>query len=489
MTDLIVSKIDAMRAGVDDLKSSTALHIKTLMEGVEAAKAKAADADAEAKKHGAAFADTKAVVERITGEMADSAKALQELKAKGEKLHEALEKLNADLALQVKASSTKDDEAILKAARDFYAIRHYGEAVDGSSPDDFNESKVNEDSIKAYKAAKDLFWGKVMRMPVGIGSLHAGLTQDELKTIQPLMMTKSISTITHGNRFWLTSEMGYEIQCWDEVTDLGGLFASMWISRGAVEMIRSNDVEKRALFKCELDCNPARGNTPAQPGTVTIPVHEMTDHECITHTMLEDSEIDLQAWLIPRVAEGFTRGRNEKFLWGSGTGEPMGLLRPGGHISMPITPINGSAAGHITWQHLRIMPFQVAKRFQSRGSYIISRDALMSIFTMADADGKPLIDSHLNVGMDGIMRLWGYPIYQIDQLQNYLTPGTPPTPTVGAKPVGFGSWMDAYMVVNRRGFFVVRDPAYNPCGVTWWFGQRVGGGVLCENASAFLEVV
>ena len=128
------------------------------------------------------------------------------------------------------------------------------------------------------------------------------------------------------------------------------------------------------------------------------------------------------------------------------------------------------------------------KRFQSNGSYIMSRDALMSLFTMADGHGKPMVDGWLAVGADGLMRLWGYPVFQIDQLANYLDTASPPAPVTGSKPVGFGSWADAYLIVNRLGFFVLRDPAYNPCGVTWHFGMRVGGDVLCPNASVFLKV-
>lgn len=498
MTDMKVLVEGAVKAGLDEAQTVIKSVKEEFSKTAEALKAKQADLDTETKKFGGEFGETKAKVAEITKEMADQAERLQKAVA-------AIDKLTAEM--KAPRGAANDGSEIVKSrsgrivpeltrkqhAIEFAKSRYFGES-DSDSISPFNAAGVTDDHVAAYKAATDLFWGKVMRAPARAQMVEHVLTPDEIKTLDPLLIKKTISTISHGSRYWLTNEMyGEIISCYDEVTDLSRLFSQISISRGGLEVMKDNDVEKRALFRCELDCSPGRNPTPAVPGTVVIQTHEMYDFECITHTMLEDSEIDLESWLVPRVAEGFSRGRNEKFLWGTGTNEPEGLLRPGKHIEMPITPIAGSPAGHFTWQHLRIMPFQLAKKFQSQGSYMMARDALMSLFTMADGDGHPLIDRYLQIGADGVMRLWGYPIVQVDQLQNYLSTNTDVDgnllPLVGSKPIGFGAWHAAYLVVDRKGFFVIRDPAYNPCGVTWHFGQRTGGGVLCENATCFLRVV
>lgn len=482
MTDMTVEIKGAVQAAVADLKSEQKKGIETIQEMARDLAQKHEDAKAELKTFGAKFGDTDAKIVEFAKMITDQADQLQ-------KQHQAIEKLNAELKNPTRPEhqTDKEQEVQLKHLSKFLAARHYGETL--NEKDDTPPPAGSLEELAVYEAAKQMFWN-AMRLPANVRNVQDVFRHEEMKKLEPLMMRKSISTFSHGNRFWLQNEMSDRIiHCYDDVTDLSMLFDSVSISRGAIEMMVDNDVDKRALFKCEMNTNPPRNPTPALPGTLVIPTFEMHDSECITHTMLEDSEIDIESWLVPRVALGFSRGRNHMFMWGNGVEQPHGLMRPGAHLEMALSPIGGSAAGAITWQHLRILPFQLAKRFHARGSYMMARDAIMSLFTLADGQGRPLVDNFLQVGTDGIMRLWGYPVFQIDQLQDYLNATVAPAvPMTGAKPIGFGSWSDAYMIVNRLGFFVVRDPAYNPAGVTLHFGQRVGGGVLCPNASVFLKV-
>ncbi len=491
MTDLTVKVEEAIKAPLDELKHVIKSNTEEFNQTAESLKTKLANLETETKSYGTEFGDTKAKVSEISAALAD-------LTEQNQKANAAIDRLTAEI--KAPGGDTRDEDAVVKSrfgrdvreltlkqhTAEFLRTKHFGEDDDA---DEFDATKIPDDAVEAYRKAVKLFWSKAMRTRAAIPMVEHSMTNDELKAIEPLLMKKSISTVSHGSRYWLTNEMyGEIIACYDEATDLSRLFSQVSISRGAIEVMKDNDVEKRALFKCEIDCEPGKAaDTPRGPGTEVIPTFELYDRECITHTMLEDSEIDLESWLVPRVAEGFSRGRNEKFMWGNGTTEPKGLLQPGNHIEMPSTSIANSPAGQFTWQHLRIMPFQLAKKFQAQGSYMFSRDALMALFTIADGDGKPMIDQYLMTSNDGVMRLWGYPVTQVDQLPNYLSSSG--VPVVGAKPIGFGAWHAAYLVVNRKGFFVVRDPAYNPCGVTWHFGQRVGGGVLCENASVFLRIV
>lgn len=486
MTDMTVVVKEAVAAQTAELVKQLGEKndvVKRSIEEIQAlAKAaddKAADARKELATYGTRFGDTDAKLKEIADKIATDHAEMQ-------KAVQAIERMQEELSRP--RGGSDDDKAVqelCKSFGEFAKIKHYGEV---DKPGDFDGKAVTEEKAKAYQAALGVFWNKAMRLPNRFQHIEQGMTRDEIAAIEPLVMTKTISSITHGNRFWLSNEMyGQVIACYDEVTDLSRLFSQVSISRGAIEVMKDNDVEKRALFRCELDCAPGRNNTPALPGSIVIPTHELYDSETITHTMIEDSEVDLEGWLVPRVAEGFTRGRNEKFMNGKGgQEEPEGLLRPGNHIELASASINGSAPGQFTWQHLRIMPFHLPKKFQAAGSYMFSRDALMSMFTMADAQNRPLIDGAVTVDANGVMRLWGYPLVQVDQMSNYLDEDS--APVVNSKPIGFGAWASAYLVVDRKGFFVLRDPSYNVCGVTWHFGQRVGGGVLCPNASVFLKI-
>ena len=479
MTDQ--TKIDlegVIKTSLEELKGNVAKNIEDVMKMTRETQDQVKRAEDEAKKYGSEFGDTKSKVSELSSKLAEIVGGMEKQAA-------AIERLNQELK---GAGGKKEPEASdieTKAARDFMAVRHYGEAADASTVDKFDEDSVTAEQVQAYTKAAKLFWSKVMRTPARVRMVEHELVHDEMKLLEPLIARKSISTVTHGNRFWLMPEMSDRIiRCYDETTDLSRLFSTMDISRSSVVMMKDNDVSKRALFRCELDCSPGRNPTPPLPGTVEIATHELHDSECITHQMMEDAEIDLMAWLIPRISEGFTRGRNETFLNGDGNGKPKGLMFPGNHIEVPMAALS--------WQFIRALPFMLPKRFQAKGSYMMARDMIQALFTMSDGVGRPIFDQFVRFGANGEMMLDGYLVHQIDQLSNYLTTaGAPPvaSPNIGAKPLGFGAWQDAYLIVNRKGFFALRDPAYNACGVTWHFGQRVGGDVLCENASLFAKVV
>jgi HK97 family phage major capsid protein len=80
--------------------------------------------------------------------------------------------------------------------------------------------------------------------------------------------------------------------------------------------------------------------------------------------------------------------------------------------------------------------------------------------------------------------------------QNALSAGQPPTllgypvyeaadmPDVGANatPIAFGNWRLGYLIVDRIGIRVVRDPYTKPGWVRFYIHKRVGGAVLDSNA-------
>ena len=62
-------------------------------------------------------------------------------------------------------------------------------------------------------------------------------------------------------------------------------------------------------------------------------------------------------------------------------------------------------------------------------------------------------------------------------------------PDLGANtfPVGFGDWRKTYIIVDRIGVRVLRDPYTSKPFVLFYTTKRVGGGVQNFDAAIFLK--
>jgi HK97 family phage major capsid protein len=63
-----------------------------------------------------------------------------------------------------------------------------------------------------------------------------------------------------------------------------------------------------------------------------------------------------------------------------------------------------------------------------------------------------------------------------------------PAPTAGQMPIAFGDFAAGYIVNDRIGVRVLRDPYSNKPFVMFYATKRVGGGVLDPNAIRVLKV-
>lgn len=445
-----------------------------------------AESKAEIRNFGATHGETKAKIEEVSrlaaeqvGKWSQSEQLLQkcaeqikEIEGVVERQHQELKRRGGDDA-EVKARA-----ALNAAAREVYEVK----ASEKTPLDPKKQIPVSDEDVAhygEYKSALD----RMMRLPTSVGqeTMHMHLSQPE---------QKAVSTFTHGNRFWLPTEMSNMIiACYKLDTDLTGLVSQTMISSAGVEFMVDTYVSDEALFKCELDCAP-KGKVDTQlPGTILLRPYEMFASECVTHTMIEDAAIDIQGFIAQRAGRQFIRGLNNKILNGTGQEMPDGILRPANHNTMQSGIAGGTPTGAFGWQDLRTMTVKLEPRFQAGAVWIMTTDAIAACLTMTDGLGKPILGDYALHGT-GLPVIMGKPVVQVVQMASSLQNVANQGPFVpGSKPILLGDWKQHYMMVIRRGFTAFRNPYINSkCGVTWEFFQRVGGGVLCKNAAMALEI-
>lgn len=225
------------------------------------------------------------------------------------------------------------------------------------------------------------------------------------------------------------------------------------------------------------------GETAARPATSTpqlatleFRTGELYANPAITQTALDDAAIDLEAWLRDEVRGEFSRQENIAFLSGDGTNKPHGLLtyvdgeandarHPLGAIEARVTAGN-LAAGVVPDDLIKLIYDLDAERVTANAKLFMNRQMEATTRMIKDANGQYLWQPRLSEAAPSTFN--GEPIVHI-----------PGMPTTGANAIValYGDMRETYLVVDRIGIRVLRDPYTNKPFVMFYTTKRVGGGV------------
>ena len=107
---------------------------------------------------------------------------------------------------------------------------------------------------------------------------------------------------------------------------------------------------------------------------------------------------------------------------------------------------------------------------------MLNRSTLAALRKFKDADGNYLWQPSAQPGAPA--RLMGYPVTEAEEM---------PPIDVGAHAIAFGDFRRAYLIVDRVGVRVLRDPYSAKPYVLFYTTKRVGGGVQDFDAVKFLK--
>lgn len=227
-------------------------------------------------------------------------------------------------------------------------------------------------------------------------------------------------------------------------------------------------------------------DTP-QVGKWEIEAFEMYASPKASQTLLDDSAIDVEAWLAGKVADKFARVEGLAFMQGNGVGKARGLCayptaataddtRAWGTFEHVNTGANG--AFHTT----KADPIQdligaMKDEYLQNASFLMRREVRTSIRKMKEATSdRYLWEPSLQAGQPD--RLLGYPT-RVDQ---YV-----PAIATGSLSLAFGDLRQAYTIVDRIGIRTLRDPFTNKPYVVFYSTKRTGGGAVNFEAVKFLR--
>lgn len=224
------------------------------------------------------------------------------------------------------------------------------------------------------------------------------------------------------------------------------------------------------------------GETAARPetatptfGSMTYAPGELYANPAATQQLLDDSLIDMESWLAGEVETEFSYQENLAFVSGTGANNrPNGILTyvTGGanaaaHPFGAIAAVNSGNASLITGDGIVNLVHALPDVFTANARFVMNRNTIGAVALLKDGQGNYLWKPSYAAGQP--QTLMGYPITEVPAMPNVAA---------GAKPVLFGDFQRGYLIVDRAGIRVLRDPFSVKPFVQFYTTKRVGGGLL-----------
>lgn len=215
-----------------------------------------------------------------------------------------------------------------------------------------------------------------------------------------------------------------------------------------------------------------------------ITAHKIESDPRMTTEMIEDSYLDVEAWLSRKVAEKFSRTQNTAFVSGDGVGKPRGFLTyaaqstGGTYERNALHQVNMGSAAAMNADGLIEVQNALKEDYQAGAIWGMKRTTFGAALKLKGNDNYFFSPVLLRDGQATI-QLLGKSVVFMDDM---------PAVAANALSIVYADFASFYTVVDRVGLQVLRDPFTNKGFVTYYTTQRVGGDVTSFDAAVIGKV-
>lgn len=221
-------------------------------------------------------------------------------------------------------------------------------------------------------------------------------------------------------------------------------------------------------------------STTAGLSLLEFPAGELYAMPAATQTLLNDSYADVDEWLADEVEAAFSIQESAAFVTGDGDGKPRGFLdyevvAEASHVWGKIGSVAGDFGVADAGDQMIELIQTPKSQFRGNGRFVMNRRTVAAVRKLKDGDGRYL----WRPGMNGeAQTIFGYPVTELEDMPDIGT---------GNAAIAFGDFRRAYLIVDRQGSQVLRDPYSAKPYVLFYTTKRVGGGV--QNFDAIKAMV
>ena len=196
----------------------------------------------------------------------------------------------------------------------------------------------------------------------------------------------------------------------------------------------------------------------------SISVHELYSQPKATQRLLDDSRIDIEAWLADRLSYAFLKMENEAFINGDGISKPFGILHRTKQDAMKTKELSAKA--------LLDLCYSLDSSYKP---VLLMNRATIHKIRLLEQNGKYAWEASLVAGQPS--KLFGYDVIEVPEL------------TDEKYPVICADLKRGYQIIDRQDMVILRDPFTNKPFVKFYTTKRLGGDVIDADAIKVLQLV
>jgi len=364
-----------------------------------------------------------------------------------------------EVAMKRLPQSGKDGDKFTEEARQFYILKEASRRKSDAGIS-FEEAQKMEGNVDEYRKFCKAFesWARKYGgsrdyvFPIEEQkALQVGIDPDGGVTVPVAMLNRITQTV-------------YES---DPIRQLAMVES---ITTGSLEWMVETD-EAGSGWEGETYGETTIGGETATPGWQKrkIAVHTQYARARATQILLEDSGINIEQWLANKIAQKLYRDEAAAFVTGNGIGKPRGFLTHTSGTSWgQVEQVNMGAAAALTADGFISVKYSLKEDYLARASaWLMNRSTVAAAMKLKDGSGD-YIWKPSQIAADPSSSILGIPVRMST---------TMPAVAANALSVALADWREAYMIVDRLGITVQRDPYTVKPFIEFYTRKRVGGDV------------
>ncbi len=234
------------------------------------------------------------------------------------------------------------------------------------------------------------------------------------------------------------------------------------------------------------------GETDLRPETnsptlaeMQFPTMELYAMPAATSALLDDSAVSIDQWIAEEIQIAFAEQEGTAFVNGDGVNKPRGFLDYNkvdngawswGNIGYTVTGALGAFATTSPGDGLIDLIYSVKSGYRANAHLVMNRATQAEVRKLKDVDGNYLWQPGIQVGAPAT--LLNIAIAESEDMPDIAT---------DAYAIAYGDFNRGYLIVDRIGVRVLRDPYSSKPYVLFYTTKRVGGGVQNFEAIKLLK--
>ena len=234
----------------------------------------------------------------------------------------------------------------------------------------------------------------------------------------------------------------------------------------------------------------AEADARAESGTqqlvdLSFPAMELYAMPAATQTLLDDSAVDIEQWIAEEIDTVFAEQEGAAFVNGNGVNKPTGFLAypkaaqsawAWGKTAYVPTGAAGAFAATDPSDVLIDLVYALRAGYRQNARFVMNRKTQAAIRKFKTATGEYLWQPPASLGATAT--LMNFPLVEAEDM---------PDVAADSYSVAFGDFARGYLIVDRIGIRILRDPYSTKPYVLFYTTKRVGGGIQDFDAIKLLK--